>query len=141
MGAKNRKFFFCFYWFKNGFWSVLSMFWRLFFSRSAKPTHGSMYKVWGEKIENFFFVSYALKTIFKGFRMCFEDFWFSRSAIPLHEQCIRYGWKNWKFFFCFIWFKNDFNGVLDMFWRLLFFEVAKSVTWLMYKVWVKKIKN
>ena len=29
----------------------------------------------------------------------------------------------------------------DVFWRLLVFEVAKSVTCPMFKVWVKKIEN
>ncbi len=51
------------------------------------------------------------------------------------------GEKNRKIFFCFLYSKNDFKRVLDVFWGLLVFEVAKSVTWPMYKVWAKKIEN
>ncbi len=47
------------------------------------------------------------------------------------------GEKNLKFYFCFLCSKNDFKRVLDLFWGLFFFEVAKSVTCPIYKVWAK----
>ena len=98
-GEKNRKFYFCFIWFKNDFKRVLDEFWRLLLFEVAKSVTWLMFKVWGKKIENFYFVSYALIMILKGFWMCFGDFWFSRSPNPTHDPCIRYGAKKIENFY------------------------------------------
>ena len=123
----------------KGFWTCFEEFW---FSRSPNPLHDPCIRYGAKKIEKFFFVSYALKMILNGFWTCFDDFWFSRSANPLHDSmCKVWDEKKSKIYFCFLWCKNDFKRVLDVFWGLLVFEVAKSVTCPMYKVWAKKIEN